>query len=100
MKLKLTVEVSYSPQEFYNHMLTQAHWTAETYDVPGANQVYGMDAHTSQGAIEDLISQLKAKGLNGTLVLVHTHSDDEQEQMDEQARQALANDRLYWWYGG
>lgn len=98
--MKLIVEVSYSPQEFLHssHTITQAHWTAETYDVPGANQVYGMDAHTSQGAIEDLIGQLKAKGLSGSLVINRIHTDDQQKQMDAQAEHALASDRVYQSY--
>ena len=96
--MRLNVEVSYHPQEFYNFMLTQAHWTAETYDVPGANQVYGLDPHTSKGAIEDLIGQLKADGLSGTMIINRIHTDDMQEWMDEQADHALANDKVYQSY--
>lgn len=96
--MKLIVEVSYSPQHMLPSLLTQAHWTAETYDVPGANQVYGMNPCTSQGAIEDLIGQLQAKDLSGTLKINRIHTDDQQEQMDVEARQALLNNKDYQYY--
>lgn len=96
--MKLTVEISYSPQHMLPHLLTQAHWTAETYEVPGANSVYGIDPYTSRGAIEDLIGQLQAKGLSGTLIVNRIHTDDQQEQMDVEARQALLNNKEYQYY--
>lgn len=96
--MKLTVDVSYSPQHMLPALLTQAHWTAETYDVPGANSVYGIDPYTSRGAIEDLIGQLQVKGLSGTLKINRIHTDDQQEQMDVEARQALLNNKEYQYY--
>lgn len=98
--MKLTVNVSYIPQHFNRIALCliPATWTAETFDVPGAYRVYGMDQFSSTEAIKDLIGQLKTKGLSGTLVANRIHTDDMQEQMDEQAECVLANDKLYQSY--
>lgn len=100
--MKLNVTVSYNPEHFNRRILTlvPAMWTAETFDVPGANRVYGLDQLSANEAIKDLVSQLQAKNLSGTLKINRTHTTIDQKFMDEVGERTLANDPVYqsYWY--
>ena len=98
--MRLNVNLKYTPEHFNRtaNALIPADWTAETFDHPEANRVYGMDQWSADEAIKDLINQLKKDGLSGTLKIERWHTDEDQKQMDKEAAKELANDGVYQSY--
>ena len=98
--MRFTVNVKYTPEHFNRtaNALIPAYWTAETYDHPEADRVYGIDQFSADEAIKDLINHLKQDGLSGTLKINCWHTDEEAQQMEREAQKELANDRVYQSY--
>jgi hypothetical protein len=100
IKMIFNVRLSYTPEHFNRtcNALIPADWTAETFDHPEANRVYGMDQWSADEAIKDLISQLREDGLSGTLKINRIHTNEDQKRMDAEAAKDLQNDKIYQSY--
>jgi hypothetical protein len=70
--MTLTARVIFRPAYFNRAALARipARWTAEIVDgLPDGTAIYSDGLSTSAAAVDDLLAQLKARGLSGTLRL-------------------------------